>query len=65
LLCGAVLPFWESIKNQLRYESGKVGANGSHQLVKKMRIVRVRCKKPDGSELRLVGVSIEQVGVDS
>eukprot|EP00962_Isochrysis_galbana_P022943 scaffold6880_cov110-Isochrysis_galbana.AAC.7 len=59
VLAGAVLPFWGQIKDSMGWSKSRVSSDGSHQLVKKMRIVRVRCKTPDGKELRLVGIEVE------
>jgi len=62
LICGAVIPFWAVIKEHLEYQK-KGGRDGSLQMVKVMRIVRVRCVGADGREQRLVGVEISDKGV--
>lgn len=63
LLAGAVLPFWETIKNNMGWSKGRVTASGGHSLVKKMSIVRVRCKTADGKELRLVGIQMGEIEI--
>lgn len=63
ILCGAVIPFWSTIKDHLDYEK-KGGRDGGFAMVKVMRIVRVRCIGSDGREQRLVGVEITSKAVD-
>ena len=61
ILTGSVLPFWAKIKEQLDRTKNLLG----RQRESKMRIVRVRCKKADGTEVRLVGIRLaDQYTVD-